>query len=97
MTKTMISARIPEKLGEELEALAATTRRSKAYLLTEALEDYVDRKTRLYREIDEAVKEADEDGGYVSEKDMEAWLQSWGKSAELPPPRVRRRDEPDEP
>lgn len=97
MTKTMISARIPEKLGEELEALAATTRRSKAYLVTEALEDYVDRKARLYREIDEAVKEADEDGSYVSEKDMRTWLGTWGKENEFPPPKLRNRDEPDEP
>lgn len=97
MSKTMISARIPEKLGEELEALAATTRRSKAYLVTEALEDYIDRKARLYREIDEAVKEADERGEYVSDKDMQAWLASWGTGNELPPPRLRERDEPDEP
>ena len=47
MTKTMISARIPEKLGQELEALAEATRRSKAFLVTEALEDYVGRKARL--------------------------------------------------
>ena len=32
MTKTMISARIPEKLNDDLEALAGMTRRSKAYL-----------------------------------------------------------------
>ena len=97
MTKTMISARIPEKLGEELEALAATTRRSKAYLVTEALENYVERKARLYREIDEAVKEADENGEYVSDKDMRVWLASLGTENQLPPPRLRNRDEPDEP
>lgn len=97
MSKTMISARIPEKLGEELEALATTTRRSKAYLVTEALEDYIERKARLYREIDEAVKEADDSGKYVSDKDMQAWLASWGTANELPPPRLRERDEPDEP
>lgn len=97
MTKTMISARIPEKLNNDLEALAETTRRSKAFLLTEALADYVDRKARLYREIDEAVKEADENGEYVSEKDMEAWLLSWGTGSELPLPRLRQRNEPDEP
>ena len=46
MNKTMISARIPEKLGDDLEALAEATKRSKAFLLTEALEDYVaDRKS----------------------------------------------------
>ena len=55
------------------------------------------RKARLYREIDEAVKEADDSGEYVSEKDMHAWLASSGTGKELPPPRLRKRDEPDEP
>ena len=36
MTKTMISARIPEKLGVEIEALAQSTKRSKAYQIGRA-------------------------------------------------------------
>lgn len=86
MVKTMISARIPEKLGEELEALAEATRRSKAFLVTEALEDYVRRQAWLVREIDAAVKEADESGEWISHERMSAWLLSWGKPDELPPP-----------
>ena len=34
MSKVMVSARVPEKLGEDLEALAEATRRSKAFLVT---------------------------------------------------------------
>lgn len=90
MTKTMISARIPEKLGEELEALAATTRRSKAYLVTEALEDYIERNAWLIREIDLAVKEADESDQYVSEEDMSAWLRTRGNPGKHPLPRLRK-------
>lgn len=97
MSKTLISARIPEKLGEELEALAEATRRSKAFIITEAIEEYVARQSRLYRTIDEAVRDADEDGSYVSEEDMRAWLQSWGSETEKPPPRIRKRNEPDSP
>ena len=52
-----ISARIPEKLGAELEALAEATRRSKAFLVTEALQDYVHRQAWLVKRIDEAVRE----------------------------------------
>lgn len=93
MNKTMISARIPEKLGDDLEALAEATKRSKAFLLTEALEDYVARQAWLVKRIDAAVRDADESGEYVSEEDMFAWLKSWGKPGELPPPRLRKRDE----
>ena len=93
MTKTMISARIPEALSVKLETLAGLTRRSKAFLLIEALEGYLDEKVRLYQHIDEAVKEADEDGSYVSEEDMNAWLDTWGQTKRAPLPRLRKRDE----
>ncbi len=93
MSKTMVSARIPEQLSQDLEALAEATRRSKAFLVTEAIEDYVKRQAWLVKRIDEAVKEADESGEYVSEEDMSAWLRSWGKPDELPPPRLRKQNE----
>ena len=86
MPKTMISARIPEKLGEELEALAAATNRSKAYILTQALEELVERNHKLNRAIEQAVKDADESGAYVSHDKMEAWMLSLGTDHELPPP-----------
>jgi predicted transcriptional regulator len=92
MNKTMISARIPEKLGNEIEALAEATRRSKAFLITEALEDYVRRQAWHVKRIDEAVRAADESDEYVSEEDMFAWLKSWGKPDELPPPTPRKRN-----
>ena len=93
MAKTMISARIPEKLNEDIESLAEMTQRSKAFLVTEALEDYVSRKAWLVKRIDEAVKDADENGDWVSEDDMEAWLMSLGTADKLPLPRLRKRDE----
>jgi len=93
MSKTMVSTRIPEQLGQDLEALAEATRRSKAFLVAEAIEDYVKRQAWLVKSIDEAVKEADESGEYVSEEDMSAWLRSWGKPNELRPPRLRKRSE----
>ena len=86
MNKTMISAQIPEKLGSEIEALAKSTKRSKAFLITEALEDYVHRKAWLVQQIDDAVREADESGVYISGEAMKQWLLSWGTDRELQPP-----------
>jgi predicted transcriptional regulator len=86
MNKTMISARIPEKLNSELESLAQSTRRSKAFLLTEALEGFVEQQMRLRNAIAQAVKEADESGAYISHEKMEAWMLSLGTPQELPPP-----------
>ena len=87
MTKTMISARVEEKLNDELESLAVSTRRSKAFLITEALEDYVKRNAWLVKRIDEAVRAADESGEFISHEAMSKWLLSWGKPDELPPPK----------
>lgn len=86
MSKTMISARIPEKLSAEIEALAESTKRSKAYLITEALEDYVQRKAWLVGEINDAVREADESGEFVSHEAVKIWLASLGTDDPLPPP-----------
>jgi predicted transcriptional regulator len=93
MTKTMISARIPEKLNADLDVLAEKTSRSKAFLVTKALEDYVERQAWLVRRIEEAVKVADENGEWIADEDMRAWLMSWGKPDELPPPPIRKREE----
>ncbi|CAN5244039.1 hypothetical protein BH10PSE7_BH10PSE7_42830 [soil metagenome] len=86
MNKVMISASIPEKLGEEIDALAEATQRPKDVLLTEALEDYVWRQSWLRTRIDEAVRDADESGEYISHGKMEAWMLSLGSRDELPPP-----------
>ena len=86
MSKTMISARVDEKLNEQLEAMAAASQRSKAFLITEAIESYVDRQRWMEERIDASLKEADESGEYISNEAMVKWLDSWGTENELPPP-----------
>ena len=87
MSKTMISARIPEKLSEDLEALAIETKRSKGFLLTEALEDYVNREAWIKKKIDAAVKAADRSNEFYSHEVVSEWIMSWGTENELPRPK----------
>jgi predicted transcriptional regulator len=94
MNKVTISASIPEKLGKEIDAIAEASQRPKDVLLTEALEDYVWRQSWLETRIDEAVRDADESGEYVSEEDMSAWLDTWGKPGTAAPPQLHKRDKP---
>ena len=82
----MISARVDEKLNEDLEKLAAMTKRSKAFLITEALESYVDYETRLALKIESSMREADETGEFISNEAMMKWMKSLGTPNELPPP-----------
>ena len=86
MTKTMISARIPDKLDQELEALAVAAKRSKSFLLEEALQRFVDREAWMLAKADAAFKEAEESGEWISQEAMEKWLMSWGTDNVLPPP-----------
>jgi RHH-type transcriptional regulator, rel operon repressor / antitoxin RelB len=86
MTKTMISARVDVDLNNELEALAAATQRSKAFLINEALESYIDRQRWMEERIEASIKESDESGEFISNEAMMKWLDSWGTEDELPPP-----------
>ena len=45
MNKTKILVRIPERLGKDIEAIAANTGWSKTSILTEALEYYIWRQS----------------------------------------------------
>lgn len=47
MTKTKNSVRVPEQLGKKIEVLAEAAGRSKASILTEALEAYIERHARM--------------------------------------------------
>jgi predicted transcriptional regulator len=86
MTKTMISARVDVALNEKLDAMAVASQRSKAFLITEAIEDYVDRQAYLEECIAEAVKLADTSEHWISHEAMEKWMDSVGTENALSPP-----------
>ncbi len=86
MTKTMISARVDVALNEELEALAASSQRSKAFLITEALKALIDREAYMEERIAAAVKKADETEHWISHEAMGKWIDSLDTDNLLPEP-----------
>jgi len=86
MAKTMISARVDEKLNEDLEKLAANSRRSKAFVITEALEKHVAHEAWIVQRTEESFRRADEKGEWISNEAMMKWMKSLGTENELPPP-----------
>jgi predicted transcriptional regulator len=85
MSDATFSVRIPDDLRQEVDALAKANRRSRSFLVKEALQAYVDEQ-KAYREaIEEAIKEADE-GVFVSGEAVDRWLASWGTDKVLPMP-----------
>ena len=85
MASTVLSVRVPEELKEQLEFLSGATKRSKAYLATEALNEYVRRNAWKAKELLAAVTEADK-GVFISHEAIVAWGDSRGSDHELPPP-----------
>jgi predicted transcriptional regulator len=82
----MFTVRLPDDLKAELELLAKATNRSKSYLATKAIADYLQRNAWQIKELQQAAQEADQ-GEFVSEEAVDAWLDSWGRENELTPPR----------
>jgi len=87
MTKTMISARVDEKLNEGLKKLAISSRRSKAFVIVEALEKHLAQEAWINEQAKEAFRKADEAGEWISNETMMKWLRSLGTANELPPPK----------
>jgi predicted transcriptional regulator len=85
MPSTVLSVRVPDELKERLEYLSRATKRSKAYLATEALTDYVKKNAWKAKELQQALDEADK-GIFVSHEAMIRWVDALASDQELEPP-----------
>ena len=83
---TTFSVRLPPETKRELEEYARATKRSSAFIAKEAIEAHLAERRAYLAAIDEAIKEADETGEFVSWEVTKRWMDSWGTNNELPPP-----------
>ena len=81
-----ISIRLDDRLRARLETAAKSEERSLSYLAQQAITEYLDDREYKIQELLHAYKEA-EKGVFISEKTMTAWVDSWGSTQELPPPK----------
>jgi predicted transcriptional regulator len=79
------SIRLPEHLRAELDALAEAMDRSRAYIVKEAIEAYVNERRQYIEEL-KAARESALHGPLHSSEQIFAWMDSWGTDKELPPP-----------
>jgi len=85
----MTSVRMPDDLLQRLDATATRLRRSKGWLINDAVREYLERE-ELRQLRDEETREAlaELDAGQVVEGDeVLAWIDSWGSENEREPPR----------
>lgn len=84
------TVRLRPEIEKGLDEMAASTRRTKSWLINEALGDYLARKESgqaRWEETLQAVASVAQ-GHVASGKDVHAWLQTWGKNNEIKPPKA---------
>ncbi|MDN3513310.1 MAG: CopG family ribbon-helix-helix protein [Candidatus Brocadia sp.] len=85
---TTLTIRIDDKTKERLERLAAATARSKSYLVSAAINEFIEANEWQIRAIEKAVKSADK-GHFVDHEEVVKWVESWGTTEELEPPKCK--------
>ncbi|MHB1052420.1 MAG: CopG family ribbon-helix-helix protein [Thiobacillus sp.] len=61
MATTVLTLRVPVEVKAKLDKLAQATHRSKSFLVEEAIARYLDLEAWQVGEIEQAIKEADQD------------------------------------
>ena len=74
------SVRVPDDLLSRLESAAARLRRSKGWIINDALRECMEREERRVQRLEETRQAAAEldAGGLVEGDEVLAWLDSWG-------------------
>lgn len=79
------SIRLPDDVKEQVDELAKITKRSRSFIVKEAVETYVRDRAAYIKELDEAVTSAESGYGHSFEQ-VSKWMKSWGTENELPSP-----------
>ncbi len=79
------SVRLSEELNRQVDELARLTKRSRSFIVKEAVEAYVRDRAAYLRDLDAAVASAESGVGHSGEQ-IFTWMKSWGTSSELPSP-----------
>ena len=85
----MTSVRMPDDLMERLELTAQRLRRSKGWIINDAVREYVEcqeLRARRLEETREALADMEE-GRLIDGEAVMDWLESWGRDEEKESPR----------
>ena len=84
-SSTTLTIRVPAKLKRRLDKLAKSSKLSKSWLATDAVEQYVAEQERQAALIENADREI-ESGKFLRHAQVREWLLAWGTEKEIPPP-----------
>jgi predicted transcriptional regulator len=77
---TAFTVRVPDAVADKLDALAAKLDRSRAYVVTQAIEDFVAREAWQIADIEAGIAEAD-GGEFAGAADLAAVVEKYAKPA----------------
>ncbi len=89
MSTRVLTAHIPEELAEKVDRYAESMERSRAWIVKQALSNWVEWEEEKTRLSLEALEEADRIGT-IPHEEMVAWAKSLGTDNPLPPPTPRK-------
>ena len=89
---TVTTVRLQPEVESGLEAMADKLHRSKNWLVNQAIREFVARQELEQSRWNETLTAMGSvaQGKVVSGQAVHAWLESWGSSDELPPPKIGR-------
>lgn len=90
MPTTPYTIRLDDELKKALEQEASLEDRPAAQLAARAIRTMLEAKEAKRQAIDAALEEAGK-GAFISEKAMNAWIDSWDTANELPMPKADRQ------
>ena len=89
---TTLTVRISDDLGDQLERLSKSTKRSKNYLAAEAIASYVAHNVWQVATIEKRLaRSRSPQAKFVRHEDVVAWVKSLGTGRPLPRPKGRPR------
>lgn len=80
-----VSVRLEDQNRENVDRFAKMTKRSRSFIINEAVEAYLKDRIQYLVELDEAVADAHSGYGHSSDQ-IHTWMKSWGSENELPAP-----------
>jgi predicted transcriptional regulator len=81
-----LTIELPRALVERLNALGARANGGVGGLMTDMLAERVPYLEWKFAQIEESLADLDAGAPTYSNEDVMAWMESWGKPDELPPP-----------
>ncbi len=79
------SVRLPDETKKQVDLLARLTKRSRSYIVKEAIQSYVRERGAYLEDLDAAIVSAESGIGHSGDQ-IFSWMKSWGTPDELPSP-----------